>query len=112
LSLAIIYPYGNLRAIDAYFFGASASTESGLNTSVFLPPSPLFPRSWGKAGSSDNLSASRIDIKALKTYQQVYIYIIPILGNFGFINIIVVLVRLRWFKKRLQEIGTMVLLLV
>lgn len=34
LSLAIIYPYGNLRAVDAYFFGASASTESGLNTSV------------------------------------------------------------------------------
>lgn len=32
LSLAIMYPYGNLKAIDAYFFGASASTESGLNT--------------------------------------------------------------------------------
>jgi hypothetical protein len=32
LSLVIIYPYGNLKAIDAYFFGASASTESGLNT--------------------------------------------------------------------------------
>lgn len=34
LSLAIIYPYGNLKAVDAYFFGASSSTESGLNTSV------------------------------------------------------------------------------
>jgi hypothetical protein len=34
LSLAIIYPYGNLRAIDAFFFGASGSTESGLNTLV------------------------------------------------------------------------------
>ncbi|OQE39175.1 hypothetical protein PENCOP_c007G02888 [Penicillium coprophilum] len=43
LSLAIIYPYGNLKAIDAYFFGASASTESGLNT---------------------------VDVKDLKTYQQ------------------------------------------
>lgn len=32
LSLVIIYPYGNLKAVDAYFFGASASTESGLNT--------------------------------------------------------------------------------
>ncbi|KAJ5806046.1 uncharacterized protein N7503_003648 [Penicillium pulvis] len=82
LSLAIIYPYGNLRAVDAYFFGASASTESGLNT---------------------------IDVKALKTYQQVYIYLIPILGNFGFINIIVVIVRLRWFKKRLQEIAPHIL---
>ncbi|KAJ5652214.1 hypothetical protein N7507_009640 [Penicillium longicatenatum] len=78
LSLVIIYPYGNLRAIDAYFFGASASTESGLNT---------------------------IDVKDLKTYQQVYIYLIPIFGNLGFINIIVVVVRLRWFKKRLTEIG-------
>lgn len=34
LSLAILYPAGNLTAVDAYFFGASASTESGLNTSV------------------------------------------------------------------------------
>lgn len=34
LSLAIIYPYGNLTAIDAFFFGASGSTESGLNTLV------------------------------------------------------------------------------
>ena len=34
LSLAILYPAGNLKAIDAYFFGASASTESGLNTFV------------------------------------------------------------------------------
>ncbi|KAJ5751980.1 hypothetical protein N7520_008897 [Penicillium odoratum] len=67
-SLFIIYPYGNLRAIDAYFFGASSSTESGLNT---------------------------VNINELKTYQQVYIYLIPILGNLGFINILVVVVRLR-----------------
>lgn len=32
LALVVIYPYGNLAAIDAYFFGVSASTESGLNT--------------------------------------------------------------------------------
>ncbi|KAL2695878.1 hypothetical protein AAEP93_003178 [Penicillium crustosum] len=78
LSLVIIYPYGNLKAIDAYFFGASASTESGLNT---------------------------VDVKALKTYQQVYIYIIPILGNLGFINIIVVVFRVRWFEKHLKAIA-------
>ncbi|KAJ5198239.1 uncharacterized protein N7498_007356 [Penicillium cinerascens] len=78
LSLVIIYPYGNLRAIDAYFFGASASTESGLNT---------------------------VDVKALKTYQQVYIYLIPILGNLGFINIFVVVIRLRWFEKRLKAVA-------
>lgn len=31
LAMIIVYPYGNLSAIDAYFFGVSASTESGLN---------------------------------------------------------------------------------
>lgn len=34
LSLLILYPAGNLKAVDAFFFGASASTESGLNTYV------------------------------------------------------------------------------
>lgn len=34
LSLPILLPRGNLDAIDAYFFGASAATESGLNTYV------------------------------------------------------------------------------
>ncbi|KAL2787686.1 cation transport protein-domain-containing protein [Aspergillus keveii] len=76
LGLIVLYPYGNLRAIDAYFFGASASTESGLNT---------------------------IDVKELKTYQQLYIYFIPIFTNLGFINILVVVVRLYWFEKRLKE---------
>ncbi|KAJ5484825.1 Low-affinity potassium transport protein [Penicillium diatomitis] len=78
LSLAIIYPYGNLAAVDAYFFGASASTESGLNT---------------------------VDVKELKTYQQVYIYLIPIFTNIGFINILVVVFRLRWFEKHLKKVG-------
>ena len=32
LALVVIYPYGNVPAIDAWFFGASAATESGLNT--------------------------------------------------------------------------------
>ncbi|KAL2811522.1 cation transport protein-domain-containing protein [Aspergillus granulosus] len=76
LGLIVLYPYGNLRAIDAYFFGASASTESGLNT---------------------------VDVKELKTYQQLYIYFIPIFTNLGFINILVVVVRLHWFEKRLKE---------
>ncbi|KAK7427030.1 hypothetical protein QQZ08_006457 [Neonectria magnoliae] len=81
LSIPILYPYGNLKAIDAYFFGVSASTESGLNT----------------FGS--------IDVNLLKTYQQLYIYFIPILTNLGFINIVVVVVRLIWFKKHLKEVA-------
>lgn len=34
LALVVIYPYGNVPAIDAWYFGASASTESGLGTCV------------------------------------------------------------------------------
>ncbi|KAH6873450.1 hypothetical protein B0T10DRAFT_499771 [Thelonectria olida] len=77
LALVILYPYGNLKAIDAYFFGASASTESGLNT---------------------------IDVKDLQTYQQVYLWFIPIFTNLGFINAIVVIVRLFWFRKHLNQV--------
>ncbi|KAL2375773.1 hypothetical protein RJ035_008286 [Blastomyces gilchristii] len=63
-SLIVLYPYGNLKAIDAYFFGASGCTESGLNT---------------------------YDVKDLKTYQQLFIYVIPIISHLGFVNIAVVL---------------------
>ncbi|OKL59326.1 hypothetical protein UA08_04998 [Talaromyces atroroseus] len=76
LGLIIIYPFGNVAAIDAYFFGASASTESGLNT---------------------------VDVMALETYQQLYLYFIPIFTNLGFINMVVVAVRLYWFETRLKE---------
>jgi hypothetical protein len=51
------------------------------------------------------LTRPSIDVKLLKTYQQVYIYVVPIISNLGFINIIVVIVRLRWFEKRLKEVG-------
>ncbi|KAA8645249.1 hypothetical protein EYZ11_011350 [Aspergillus tanneri] len=44
----------------------------------------------------------RVDVKDLKTYQQLYIYLIPIISNLGFINILVVVVRLYWFEKRLK----------
>ncbi|KAH6636449.1 cation transport protein-domain-containing protein [Chaetomium tenue] len=79
LALVVLYPYGNISAMDAWFFGASASTESGLNT---------------------------VDIKDLKTYQQVYTYVIPIITNLGFINIIVITVRLRWFEKRFKAVAS------
>ncbi|KAF2267453.1 hypothetical protein CC78DRAFT_577164 [Lojkania enalia] len=79
LAMIIIYPYGNLKAVDAYFFGVSGSTESGLNT---------------------------IDVKALKTYQQLFIYFVPIITNLGFINILVVVVRLHWFRKRFKGLDS------
>ncbi|KAH7017002.1 cation transport protein-domain-containing protein [Ilyonectria destructans] len=46
-----------------------------------------------------------VDVNKLKTYQQLYIYFIPILTNLGLINIIVVVVRLIWFWKHLEEVG-------
>ncbi|KAK9797873.1 putative Potassium transport protein [Seiridium cardinale] len=76
LALVAMCPEGNVAAIDAYFFGASASTESGLNT---------------------------VDVKDLKTYQQLYIYFVPIFTNLGFINIIVVIVRLYRFEQRIRR---------
>lgn len=82
LALPILAPYGNISATDAYFFGASASTESGLNT---------------------------VDVKELKTYQQLYIYFIPIITNLGFINIAVVVVRLYWFKRHLKRLAPQLL---
>lgn len=44
-------------------------------------------------------------MKALKTYQQIFIYVTPIVTNLGFVNIIVVVVRLRWFSKRFKAVG-------
>ncbi|RYO82602.1 hypothetical protein DL766_003116 [Monosporascus sp. MC13-8B] len=82
LGIVVLLPYGNVPAIDAYFFGASASTESGLNT---------------------------IDVKDLKTYQQLFLYFIPIFTNLGFINIIVVAVRLYWFEQHIRQNGNKLL---
>ncbi|RMZ77237.1 hypothetical protein DV738_g4525, partial [Chaetothyriales sp. CBS 135597] len=82
LSLVILYPCGNLSAIDSYFFGASASTESGLNP---------------------------VDLKDMKTYQQLYVYFTPIITNLGFINIMVVVVRIYWFEKHMKAKGPAIL---
>ncbi|KNG50912.1 potassium transport protein 1 [Stemphylium lycopersici] len=78
LAMIIVYPYGNLSAIDTYYFGVSCSTSSGLNP---------------------------VDVKAIKTYQQIFVYITPIVTNLGFINILVVVVRLRWFSQKLKGIA-------
>ncbi|KAK7402993.1 hypothetical protein QQX98_011233 [Neonectria punicea] len=78
MGLAVLYPYGNISAVDSYFFGVSSSTESGLNT---------------------------VDLKLLKTYQQLFMYFVPMITNLGFVNIIVVVVRLWWFRKYLKQAG-------
>ncbi|KAE8379666.1 cation transport protein-domain-containing protein [Aspergillus bertholletiae] len=76
LGIVILYPYGNLSAIDAFFFGVSSATVSGLNV---------------------------VNLKDLKTYQQLFLYFIPTICNMCFTNILVVIVRLHWFEKRLKE---------
>ncbi|KAF4121861.1 LOW QUALITY PROTEIN: Trk-type K+ transport system, membrane component, partial [Geosmithia morbida] len=78
LSFPILYAGGNLSAVNAIHFGTSAATESGLNT---------------------------VDLANLPTYQQAYLYIIPCITNLGVINIVVVVVRLWWFRKHLKRLG-------
>lgn len=47
-----------------------------------------------------------VDVKDLKLYQQLFIYFVPIASNIAFINILVIVVRLYWFEKRLKQIGS------
>lgn len=61
LSIAVVHHAGNMRAIDAYFFSTSASTESGLNTSVLHIISIVF------VFRSIELTCSvKVDVKDLK----------------------------------------------
>lgn len=46
-----------------------------------------------------------MDVKNLYTYQQLYLYFIPMFTNLGFINAFTVLVRLVWFRKHLKKVG-------
>ncbi|EWZ78325.1 hypothetical protein FOCG_17356 [Fusarium oxysporum f. sp. radicis-lycopersici 26381] len=78
VAFTVIAPYGNIDVIDALFFGISACTESGLNP---------------------------VDVKDLKTYQQLVIYIIPTISHMAVINIVVVVVRLHWFERRLEQVA-------
>jgi len=56
--------------------------------------------------SASSADRNSVDVKALKTYQQIFIYITPIITNLGFVNIIVVIVRLQWFSKRFKDLAT------
>lgn len=41
----------------------------------------------------------------LRLFQQLAVYFIPMVTNIGFINIMVVVVRLFWFHKHLKKMG-------
>jgi potassium uptake Trk family protein len=69
---------GNIAYIDALFFASGASTQAGLNT---------------------------VDINLLNTFQQVVLYLWPLMTNPITIHSFVVFLRLYWFEKRFQHIA-------
>ena len=75
----IIYGSGtsNLAYIDALFFASGANTQAGLNT---------------------------VNVNGLNTFQQVMLYLLPMMTNPITINSFVVFLRLYWFEKRFQHI--------
>lgn len=68
---------GNLAYIDALFFTSGASTQAGLNT---------------------------VDLNQLNTFQQIVLYLWPMMTNPITINSFVVFLRLYWFEKRFQHV--------
>lgn len=91
----------------------SGSTETGLNRSAFILP--YFSHSSFLVLPSIVLSAhahsSRsIDIKLLKLYQQICLYILPHITNLMFISPLIVALRLFWFHKHMDSYGMPILL--
>jgi potassium uptake Trk family protein len=72
-----LYIRGGIRYIDALFLASGAATQSGLNT---------------------------VNINQLNTWQQVVVYIIPMMTNPITVNSFVVFLRLYWFEKRFQHV--------
>ncbi|KAL2136314.1 hypothetical protein VTI74DRAFT_4348 [Chaetomium olivicolor] len=68
---------GNIAYIDALFLASCASTQAGLNT---------------------------VDLNLLNTFQQIILYLWPMLTNPITIHSFVVFLRLYWFEKRFQHI--------
>ena len=73
-----LYPRGGIAYIDALFLASGCATQSGLNT---------------------------VNVNSLNTWQQIVIYLIPVLTNPITINTFVVFLRLYWFEKRFQHIA-------
>ncbi|KAK2793896.1 low affinity potassium transporter [Onygenales sp. PD_12] len=73
----VMGPAKNLSPIDSFFSSVSAATTTGLNS---------------------------VDVMSMNTYQQIAIYIMPLISNLSVINLVVVLVRLYWFETRFKDI--------
>lgn len=52
----------------------------------------------------------RVDVPVLKTYQQLFLYFVPLVCNTVSINIIVVVVRLIWFRRYLKKAGQSIII--
>ena len=74
-----LFPKGEIAYIDALFLGSGAATQSGLNT---------------------------VNFNQINTWQQIALYVIPMVTNPVTINTFVVFLRLYWFEKRFQHIVT------
>lgn len=78
LGSILVYIPRNIDYIDALFFATGSCTQSGLNP---------------------------IDLNLLNTYQQIVLYILPMMTNPITNNTFVVFLRLYWFEKRFQHIA-------
>ncbi|RKF58493.1 Low-affinity potassium transport protein [Golovinomyces cichoracearum] len=72
-----IFSAGNVAYIDALIMATGAATQAGLNT---------------------------VDLNRLNTWQQVVLYIVPMMMNPISINTSVVFLRLWWFEKKFQHV--------
>ncbi|RDA85262.1 hypothetical protein CP532_2333 [Ophiocordyceps camponoti-leonardi (nom. inval.)] len=77
LALPILYPGGNMALIDAFFMGFSSATDAGL-------PS--------------------VDCSGLSLHQQLYIYLVPLVCNMGFVHVLVTAFHLRRLRGRLNRL--------
>ncbi|OBT68801.1 hypothetical protein VE03_02128 [Pseudogymnoascus sp. 23342-1-I1] len=78
LGSILVVSTGGIRYIDALFFSAGSCTQSGLNP---------------------------IDFNNLNTFQQIVLYLLPMMTNPITNNTFVVFLRLYWFEKRFQHIA-------
>ncbi|VVT54656.1 uncharacterized protein SAPINGB_P004185 [Magnusiomyces paraingens] len=72
----LIYPNQNLPYIDALYLGMSMCTQGGLNP---------------------------VDLNALNSWQQIVVYILPMLTTPIFVNTVVVFVRLHYFRVEFRK---------
>lgn len=78
LGSILVFTTGQLKYIDALFFASGSCTQSGLNT---------------------------VNFNDLNTFQQIVLYLLPMMTNPITNNTFVVFLRLYWFEKRFQHIA-------